>query len=314
MAAHPQLSAADAAEMVKYILSVGQAKPKVKSLPLKGSYAVKPQASDKGQGVYMFRASYTDRGANGLPGASTEESFTLRSPKINPTSFDEFSDVNKMSFGGNSFVIPTKSGAYIGLKQIDLTSITQLELTAMAPKAQLNAEGGIIELRMDAPNGKLLGQTEFIGDQPGGGFSMGGKPVTLNVTPQEGIHDIFLVFQNPKAKAGASLMILLNTNFKTADEAPAQEVKKEDVKVDLNDYVGKYKMTGLPFPYIEVSIQDAKLYMKAGEQGGAVNPTNDADKFDANGQATLQFIRDDKKKVIKLKLEAMNMVFEGTKE
>jgi len=143
---------------------------------------------------------------------------------------------------------------------------------------------------------------------------MGGKPVTLNVTPQEGIHDIFLVFQNPKAKAGASLMILLNTNFKTADEAPAQEVKKEDVKVDLNDYVGKYKMTGLPFPYIEVSIQDAKLYMKAGEQGGAVNPTNDADKFDANGQATLQFIRDDKKKVIKLKLEAMNMVFEGTKE
>jgi len=315
MAAHPQLSASDAAEMVKYILSVGQAKPKVKSLPTKGSYAVKPQTGDKGQGVYMFRAAYTDRGANGLPGASTEESFTLRNPKINPTNYDIFNDVNKMSFGGNSFVIPTKSGAFIGLKQIDLTSISQIEISAMAPKAQLNAEGGTIELRMDAPDGKLLGQTAFIGDEPsGGGFNMAGKPVPLNVTPQEGVHDIYLVFQNAKAKAGASLMIVLNTVFKTTDVAPAQEAKKEDLKIDLNDYVGKYKMTGLPFPYIEVTIQDSKLYMKAGEQGGTVNPTNDADKFDANGQAMMQFIRDDKKKVIKLKLEAMNMTFEGTKE
>jgi len=220
-----------------------------------------------------------------------------------------------MSFGGNSFVIPTKSGAFIGLKQIDLTSISQIEISAMAPKAQLNAEGGTIELRMDAPDGKLLGQTAFIGDEPsGGGFNMAGKPVPLNVTPQEGVHDIYLVFQNAKAKAGASLMIVLNTVFKTTDEAPAQEAKKEDLKIDLNDYVGKYKMTGLPFPYIEVTIQDSKLYMKAGEQGGTVNPTNDADKFDANGQAMMQFIRDDKKKVIKLKLEAMNMTFEGTKE
>ena len=43
-------------------------------------------------------------------------------------------------------------------------------------------------------------------------------------------------------------------------------------KADLNDYVGKYKMTGLPFPYIEVSIQDGKLNMKAGEQAGRGDP------------------------------------------
>ena len=48
----------------------------------------------------------------------------------------------------------------------------------MAPKAQLNAEGGIIELHIDSPNGKLLGKTDFIGDS-GRGFEFGGKPVSL---------------------------------------------------------------------------------------------------------------------------------------
>jgi cytochrome c len=73
-------------------------------------------------------------------------------------------------------------------------------------------------------------------------------------------------------------------------------------------------MTGLPFPYIEVSIQDGKLMMKAGEQSGAITPMDEADKFDAGGKATLLFIRDEKKKVIKLQMEAMGFKFEGVKE
>jgi cytochrome c len=312
MAAHPKLSTEDAAEMIKYILSLSQPKPKVKSLPATGTYTTKKQTGDKGLGVYIFRAGYTDRGANGLPGVASEEIVTLRNATINPTKYDEVSDVNKMSFGGNSFVIPTKSGSFISLKQIDLTAITGIELVAMAPKAQLNAEGGIIELHIDAPNGKLLGQTPFIGDG-GGGFG-GGKPVLLNVTPTEGIHDIYLVFKNPDAKPGASLMIVMNTSFKTAGADNIQNVSAETPKADLNDYTGKYKMTGLPFPYIEVSVQDGKLYMKAGEQGGAVTPMSEADKFDADGKATLLFIRDEKKKVTGLKMEAMNFKFDGVKE
>ena len=312
MAAHPKLSTEDAAAMIKYILSLSQPKSKVKSLPATGTYTTKQQTGDKGQGVYIFRAAYTDRGANGLPGVASEEIVTLRNATINPTKYDEVSDVNKMSFGGNSFVIPTKSGAFISLKQIDLTAITGIELVAMAPKAQLNAEGGIIELHIDAPNGKLLGQTPFIGDG-GGGFG-GGKPVLLSVAPTEGTHDIYLVFKNPDAKPGTSLMIVLNTSFKTAGADNIQNMPAETPKVDLNDYAGKYKMTGLPFPYIEVSVLDGKLYMKAGEQGGAVTPMNEADKFDADGKATLLFIRDEKKKVISLKMEAMGFKFDGVKE
>ncbi len=213
MAAHPQLSTQDASEMVKYILSLSNPKPKVKSLPTQGSYTTSVPANDKGLGVYIFRASYTDHGANGLPGATSEETFTLRSAKINPTKYDEVIDATKMSYGGTNMIIPSKSGSYISLKQIDLTGIASAELMAMAPKAQLNAEGGIIEMHIDAPNGELLGQSVFIGE----GGAGGGKPASIVIKPIEGTHDIYFVFKNPNAKPGASLMVVLSTTFKPAE-------------------------------------------------------------------------------------------------
>ena len=54
--------------------------------------------------------------------------------------------------------------------------------------------------------------------------------------------------------------------------------------------------------------------MKAGEQGGNITPMDEPDKFDAGGKATLLFIRDEKKKVTKLQMEAMNFKFDGVKE
>ena len=51
-------------------------------------------------------------------------------------------------------------------------------------------------------------------------------------------------------------------------KSAARTISQSCQKQDLDDYAGKYKMTGLPFPYIEVSVKDGKLMMKAGEQGG----------------------------------------------
>ena len=51
MAGHPQITASDAGEMVKYILSLADDKPKVKSLPIQGTYSTRKQSNDKGQGV-----------------------------------------------------------------------------------------------------------------------------------------------------------------------------------------------------------------------------------------------------------------------
>ena len=42
---------------------------------------------------------------------------------------------------------------------------------------------------------------------------LAGKPVSLDVKPTEGMHDIYLVFKNPNAKPGSSLMVVMNTTF-----------------------------------------------------------------------------------------------------
>ncbi|MEO7990672.1 MAG: cytochrome C, partial [Chryseolinea sp.] len=190
--------------------------------------------------------------------------------------------------------------------------IKQLELMAMAPKAQLNAAGGNIELRIDSPMGQVVGQTDFIGDVPGAGFSA--KATTLNVQPTEGIHDIFLVFQNPKAEAGQSLMVLTNVEFKTDAPATVESAPTTESKVNLNDYSGKYIMTGLPFPFVEVSVKEGKLMMDAGGQIGEITPTDMPDKYDASGKAMIFFIRNDAQKVVTMKMDAMGFSFEGKKE
>ena len=307
MAAHPQLSADDAAEMVKYILNLAAAKPKVQSLPVNGTYTVKLPADDKGKGMFIFRAAYKDRGANGLPGISSEETFTLRSPSVNPSDFDEFSDVNKMSYGGNRFVIPTKAGSYIALKNIDLTTLSQVEVGASAPKAQMNALGGFIEIRIDGANGKLLGKSDFVTD---GGF--GAKPFVINLEPTRGKHDLYFVFTATDPKASGALMVVLNTTFKS--NASPVDAKGTAVEAsNLNAFVGKYKMTGLPFEYITISVDEGKLMMDANGQNGALTSTG-PDTFDASGKAIIQFLRDEKKVVTKLKMDAMGFSFDGIKE
>ncbi len=109
-------------------------------------------------------------------------------------------------------------------------------------------------------------------------------------------------------------MVVFNTVFKTADAGTSQNVQIDVRRTNLNEYAGKYKMTGLPFSYIEVSVNGEKLMMKAGENNDIITSTDAADKFDAGGKATLLFIRDEKNKVIRLQIEAGGSRFEGNKE
>lgn len=311
MAAHPQLTAADASEMIKYIMSLTDEQTLVKSLPVKGTYTTKPNANDKGEGVYIFRAAYKDRGALGLAGLASEDEFMLRNPNVGSTKYDVFSDVNKMSFNGMSFVMVVKNGSYIGLNKVDLTGIAQLEVAAVAPKAQVRASGGVIEIHLDQPQGKLIGKSEFIGDVPGGGFNA--KPYPITLEPTEGVHDLYVVFQNANMGSAQVMMIVFGTQFKMEGDTkvalPALTYSAEE----LSAYVGKYKMAGLPFPYIEMSVKDGKLVMDAGGQAGPVQATSTKDKFDASGRAMISFVRDNQK-VTKLVMEAMGFKFEGVKE
>lgn len=95
--------------------------------------------------------------------------------------------------------------------------------------------------------------------------------------------------------------------------ASASSVRVAD-PVDLTQYVGKYKMEGLPFEYITIAVKDGKLTINTGSEEGALTPLKDADSFDADGRATFKFIRNADKKVTGVTLDAQGNVFEGKKE
>lgn len=218
MAAHPQLSAADASEMVKYILNIANEKPKEKSLPVKGTYVAKVPSGDKGKGIFIVRAAYEDAGAGGLPSVKSEQSFALRNSKVDVHGFDDYDNIMKVSNNGMNLAIASKAGAYMVLKQIDLNAISDLQLMAMAPKPQLNAAGGKVELRMDSPTGALLGTSDLL--EPSEALDF--KPTTLTIPVKNSdksdakLHDIYVVFVNPKAEEH-SLMVVIGAEFKLAE-------------------------------------------------------------------------------------------------
>lgn len=85
--------------------------------------------------------------------------------------------------------------------------------------------------------------------------------------------------------------------------------------VNLTDYVGKYKMEGLPFDYITIAVKDGQLTVDTGSESGAMTTVKDTpDTFDASGRATLKFKRDTSRKVTGVTLDAQGTSFEGKKE
>jgi cytochrome c len=79
----------------------------------------------------------------------------------------------------------------------------------MAPKPQLNALGGKVELRLDSPTGKIIGESAFLEPTD----KMDFKPSTLDIPVKlpagDGKpHDVYMIFVNP-SKSSGSLMVVM---------------------------------------------------------------------------------------------------------
>jgi cytochrome c len=106
--------------------------------------------------------------------------------------------------------VVNRSGSSAVFKQIDLTGISAVTFTAVAP-TQYQAKGGKIEVHLDSPTGALLGETAII--QP----TANGAPVQLRTVlkPTSGSHDVYLVFKNPDAKSDQFLFGVLTATFES---------------------------------------------------------------------------------------------------
>lgn len=96
---------------------------------------------------------------------------------------------------------------------------------------------------------------------------------------------------------------------KSTDSIPAFSI------ADSSIFIGKYKYEGLPFEYMEISVKESKLFYSGGEYNGSLDALTDKkDAFDASGQATFTFLRNDEDKVTTLQIDYQGQTFSGTKE
>ena len=238
MSAHPNLSKRDAKRMVDYIMGLNEPQSTPKALPLSGNFQTAAPKGTDGKGAYLLRVAYTDKGTSKLEGLTTEKIVALRNPRINPEHYDEGKGTQLLTTPGRSFNIVGHNG-YLGFNELDLTGITEIEIGAEADK-RVNATGATIEVRLDTPDGQLIGTTEKIEqldidfgaeyEKVKATWEKGGKKgpepnywqvresfkptFTVPITDIEGKHNVYFVFKNADAQEGQILVQMNSIEFK----------------------------------------------------------------------------------------------------
>ncbi|MES1215119.1 MAG: c-type cytochrome, partial [Bacteroidota bacterium] len=250
MAAHPKLSQQQAETMVKYILSLSQKQNTVAPVPFSGTYVTKVPAGENGKGGYLLRAAYTDKGNGTATNLSTENIIALRSPSINPQLADEKKGAQLITTPVVAFYM-TGNNAYLGYDNIDLSGIKEIQFTVQA-QPRSGALGGVIEVHMDSPDGKLIGKTDTVvskdidfrkfmeggneksKDKPGAKAAAPKAPPKIDfdaimkmmnvqasakIEPTEGFHKIYFVFKNDKGGDDKIIMQMVEINFQNTTQA-----------------------------------------------------------------------------------------------
>ena len=215
MAAHPNLSPADAGQMVSYILSLSEGVKKQKSLSANGTLNPTLNKKPTDNGVLVISASYTDKGGAGIKPLMSNTTAVLRSSNINVTAANNLVGYSIMSFGGSTLMLVPKDKASFSLDGIDLTGISALELPIAgnaSPKY-----GYAFELHLSSPDGQKIGETSVPADFQfvKGPQGFGTATITLKISPvTDGkLHNVYLV-SRPLNTDEASTVIIRSVNFK----------------------------------------------------------------------------------------------------
>lgn len=256
MAAHPKITKPQSEIIVKYILSLSQKQVAAAPIKLSGDYITKVPAGENGKGGYLLRVAYTDKGNPPIAGLSTEYLLPLRNPVLDPMNADIKKGTQLLTTPSISFSM-IGDNSYLGYNKIDLTDIKRIQFLVQATPNS-GTVGGTIEVHLDSPDGKLIGQTEMIVSKPfdmarmienmGGGkpkpgakpapvadkkpagpprkfdFSLLRKMMATNATaaiePISGVHNVYFVFKNSKAGANQPLMQMVEIQFQNTIPLP----------------------------------------------------------------------------------------------
>lgn len=189
MAAHPNISQQEAEGIVQYILSLAGEVQAEDALPSTGTFTADAHLGREEKGAYIFQATYSDAGANGMSSLSTTATQVLRYPKLEAENFSTAAKgirTKKDIQTGNTLLTGLAHGRYFSFENIDLTGINQIELGFLDNSKVLS--GTTIEIRIGSPAGEIIGS------------GLIGERMTVEISNTNGRQGVFFVFKNEEEK------------------------------------------------------------------------------------------------------------------
>lgn len=191
MPAHPQHTAEEVREMVKYILSVGKTVEVSRSIALSGTETLTDHVRKNQSGRYVMLVSYTDQGGGPISPLSAQEQYILRSPRLEAEDYDEASpEITKHDPDGISAIGMVSHNRYIMYKKLGLEGLTAVSVDTYFDKNY--AYAGAVEIRLDSRDGELIGETSWKYEAP----KKSHPTYRIPVKPVSGRHDLYFVFKN----------------------------------------------------------------------------------------------------------------------
>ncbi len=202
MAAHPNLKPEDSRQIVAWILSLGS-QEKRKSLPPVGTVPPTANKPAKDNGLLVITATYTDKGGNNIKPMTGTNTVALRNNKMAFYGANNLKGYTFVDFNGMRFMITPAAQGWFSMDNLDLSGINSAVMAA--GWQQPPAIGYEFELRLDAPDGKLLGSAK-LGPQPASKAAMGGAALSFKIDPvTDGkLHNVYIV-SKPVDKESAQI-------------------------------------------------------------------------------------------------------------
>lgn len=208
MAAHPDITTAQADAMATYILSLTGDLAKKPSLPTSGTIVPEGGADNK---VMVLTASYTDKGGEKVSALTGVHTLKIGSSTRDFKDLELVEGFNPVNFGDMNLAVVPAEGGWFALEDIDLKGINKIVFTTgwqVAP-----SKGMKLSMRSEGPEGPILGHGTLatpVKGTPGGMF-------VLNITePIQGkFEKLYFTYDPEEAdKLGdGEIIALVNMTF-----------------------------------------------------------------------------------------------------
>ncbi len=209
MAAHPDISQADAAQMVGYILSLAESK-KGENLPAEGRYLASDHIDKSSGGAYIIKAVYSDKGSANTGPATGQEILALRDADVRAVDFDGMEGVQTYKNDDTEVVI-FSNPCMLRYDQLDLTGVKALTFAGFLMSSESNT---IIEVRIDSQDGPLIATTPL--NSVGVELQMGTFAAQSTVPTQEiqGKHDVYILAKGKVANKPMGGLLTISFQMK----------------------------------------------------------------------------------------------------